>query len=70
MGQKTISSWTPQKQALLNEIKAKTGKSDSETIRQALGVYQLFLAFVNKYDELTRAKKAGRPKKRITNSRV
>lgn len=70
MGQKTISGWTPKKQELLNEIKQKTGTPESEIIRQALGFYQLFLGFEEKYYELVRVRKRGRPKKSTAKSMV
>lgn len=62
MGRKTISGWDKEKQALLEEIVKETGDNQSETIRKALAVYQLLLGFEEKYDELIRVKKVGRPK--------
>jgi len=70
MGKKTISGWNKQKQKLLDEITQKTGKSQSQIVREALAFYQLFLAFEENYHAMIRLRSTlpskkiiGRPKK-------
>jgi len=70
MGKKTISGWNKTKQKLLNEITQKTGKSQSQIVREALAFYQLFLAFEDNYHMMVRLRQSlpakkiiGRPKK-------
>lgn len=63
MNQKNISGWNQEKQKILNEIKEKTQKTESEIIREALSFYLHNLVLIKKFEEIRRANKRGRPKK-------